>query len=66
MPQRITLSTEQYLQLKALDKDIEFARSELERAKRVGLDVSELERYLNEVVELRNRIMEEYKPEGVE
>jgi len=66
MPVRITLSKEQYERLKALDADIQFAREEIARAKRVGLDVSELEKYLDEVVQLRDRLMEEYKPEGVD
>jgi len=63
---KITLSREQYEQLKSLESQIEYARAELERAKRVGIDVSRLEEEFNRIVELRRRIMEEYKPEGVD
>jgi len=63
---KITLSPEQYKALKDLESQIEYARRELERAKRVGIDVTPLEEEFNRIVELRNRIMEEYKPEGVE
>jgi len=66
MPVRITLTKEQYERLKALDADIQFAREEIARAKRVGIDISELEKYLEDVVKLRDNLMREYKPEGVD
>ncbi|MEM1558222.1 MAG: hypothetical protein QXG12_06490 [Thermoproteota archaeon] len=59
----ITLSKEDYDVLLKLEEDIRQAQYELERAKRVGLDVSEFERQLNEAIELRRKILEEYKPE---
>jgi len=59
---RITLSKEDYELLKSLDADIEQAKYELERAKRVGFDVSELERQLEEAIRLRDKILEEYAP----
>lgn len=61
----ITLSKEDYETLLRLEEDIKQAKFELERAKRVGLDVSEFERQLNEAIELRNKILEEYKPEEI-
>jgi hypothetical protein len=66
MVNKITLSKEQYEALKSLDKQIEYAKFEIERAKRVGIDMTMLENELNRLIELRNRILEEYKPEGVE
>jgi hypothetical protein len=58
----ITLSKEDYELLISLDKDIEQARYEIERAKRVGFDVSELEKQLNDAIALRQRILAEYAP----
>jgi hypothetical protein len=64
--QKITLTPEQWKALKDLDVQIEFARREIERAKKVGIDMSTLEEELNRLVELRDRLLEEYKPKGVE
>lgn len=58
----ITLSKEDYETLLRLEEDIKQAQYEIERAKRVGLDVSEFEKQLNEAIELRRKILEEYKP----
>jgi hypothetical protein len=58
----ITLSKEDYELLVSLDKDIEQAKYEIERAKRVGFDVSELEKQLNDAIALRQKILEEYAP----
>jgi hypothetical protein len=58
----ITLSKEDYELLISLDNDIEQAKYEIERAKRVGFDVSELEKQLNDAIALRQKILEEYAP----
>lgn len=62
---KITMSREDYEKLLSIEADLEHAKFEIERAKKVGIDVSGLEEELNKVIELRKRVMEEYKPEGV-
>lgn len=56
----IKLSQEDINRLKALDADIAFAKAELERAKRVGIDVSKLEKQLEEAIKLRDSLLKEY------
>jgi len=58
--EQIKLSEEEIKALKDLDPLIEHARAEIERAKRVGIDVSDLEAELNSAVELRDRLLKEY------
>ena len=58
----ISITQEDYDMLTALDADIEHARHELERAERVGIDVTELKKQLEDAVKLRNSILTEYKP----
>jgi len=62
LPPKITISKQDYEMLIALDADIVHARHELERAERVGIDVTELRRQLDEAVKLRDSILREYKP----
>lgn len=58
----ITLSPEDIARLQELEDDIEHARFELERAKKVGIDVSELEEMLERADRLRRNLIEEYSP----
>lgn len=58
----ITLSPEDIARLRELEDDIEHARFELERAKKVGIDVSELEEMLERADRLRRNLIEEYSP----
>jgi hypothetical protein len=60
---KITLSKEDYDKLLGIEADLEHAKFELERAKKVGIDVKDIEAELNKVIDLRKRILEEYKPE---
>jgi hypothetical protein len=60
---KITLSKEDYEKLLGIGADLEHAKFELERAKKVGIDVKDIEAELNKVIDLRQRILEEYKPE---
>jgi len=59
---KIYLSKEDIEKLKSLDHLIQHAFEELERAKRVGIDVSDLEEELKNVVDLRDKLIEEYSP----
>jgi len=57
---KIKLSEDDIRRLKELDPLIQHAREELERAKRVGIDVSDLEQQLNDAVALRDNLLKEY------
>jgi len=59
---KVTISKADYDMLIALEEDIKHAGFELERAERVGIDVTELKRQLAEAVALRDNILKEYKP----
>jgi len=59
---KIYLSKEDIEKLKSLDSLIQHAFEELDRAKRVGIDVSDLEEELKSVVDLRDKLIEEYSP----
>lgn len=54
------LTPEQKKGLVALEADIKLLKSEIERAKRVGIDVAELEADYNKAVKLRDGILKEY------
>ena len=58
--EKIKLEPEDIKALKELEPLIEHAREEIERAKRIGIDVSDLEAELNEAVALRDAILKEY------
>lgn len=59
-PPKFTLTDDDARLLLALDSDIEHARFELERAKRVGIDVSELEHQLDDAIALRDNLLKTY------
>jgi len=56
----IKLTEEQKVMLQNLDKDFEFLEAEINRAKEVGLDTTELEEQLKFLKELRDKIIEKY------
>ena len=56
----IKLTEEQKTMLQNLDKDFEFLEAEINRAKEVGLDTTELEEQLKFLKELRDKIIEKY------
>lgn len=56
----IKLSEEEKVMLRNLDKDFEFLEKEIERAKSVGLDTSEIEEQLNFLKSLRDKLLETY------
>ena len=56
----VRLSREQEELLRALENDIKLARQELERAKAIGVDVSDLERRLDEAEKLRDELLKAY------
>jgi len=58
--QPFTLKPEDEAMLRGLQGDIDHARFELERAKRIGIDVSELEEQLNRAVQLRDDLLKTY------
>jgi hypothetical protein len=58
----IRISKADYDMLRGLDADVEHARFELERAKRIGIDVTELEEQLRKAVDLRDNILKAYAP----
>lgn len=57
---RIRLSRETEELLRSLDKEIELARQEIERAKRLGIDVSDLEEQLKKAVEIRDDLLRRF------
>jgi len=61
--EQIKLSKEDIERLKELDPLIQHAKEEIDRAKRVGIDVSDLEEQLNEAVKLRDMLLKEYGTE---
>jgi len=58
--QPFTLKPEDEAMLRALQGDIDHARFELDRAKRIGIDVSELEEQLERAVQLRDDLLKTY------
>lgn len=56
----IKLSPEQEQVLRDLEEDIEVAKRELERAKSIGIDVSDLERKLEEAIKMRDELLRLY------
>jgi len=58
--ERIKLSEEDIRTLKELEEDIEWLREEIERAKRVGIDVSDIEEQFRRAVALRENLLREY------
>ena len=57
---RVRLSKEQEELLRSLEKDIEIAKQELERAKKLGVDVSDLEQRLREADQIRKELLEKF------
>lgn len=47
-------------QLEEINKEISFWRSELERAKKIGIDVSPLEQQLNQAAEIKDLLLKHY------
>ena len=56
----LKLSDEQKTMLENLDKDFEFLENEINRAKQVGLDTSELEQQVAFLKELRDKLLKHY------
>ena len=56
----LKLSDEQKAMLENLDKDFEFLENEINRAKQVGLDTSELEQQIMFLKELRDKLLKHY------
>ena len=54
------LTTEQKKSLTDLEADIKLLKIEIERAKRVGIDVADLEVDYNKATKLRDGILKEY------
>ena len=57
---KIRLSKEQEEILRALEDDIRVAEAELQRAKQLGIDVSDLEKQLEDAKRLRDMLLKEY------
>ena len=57
---KIRLSKEQEEILRNLDNEIRIAEAEIQRAKGLGIDVSDLERQLEEAKRLRDMLLKEY------
>lgn len=47
-------------QLEEINKEISFWRAELERAKKIGIDVSPLEQQLNQAAEIKDMLLKHY------
>lgn len=58
--EKFYLSDEQVKKLQELDPIIEHAKSEIQRAEKVGLDVSVLKQKLEDLIKLRDNILKEY------
>lgn len=58
------LNKEQVDRLQALDKDIAEINKAIARAKGVGIDTSEVEKYLKQGINLRDRLLKEYGPQA--
>jgi len=58
--ERIKLDPEDIQKLNDLDPDIEFLNTEIARAKRAGIDVTKLEKDLNDIIQLRKGLIREY------
>lgn len=58
----VQLTPEMIASLHALEETVNVIGQEIERAKRAGLDVSELEDRLNNVESMRQGILKEYAP----
>lgn len=56
----IKLTAEQKKSLLDLEADIKLLKIEIERAKRAGIDVADLEADYNKAVKLRDGILKEY------
>jgi len=56
----LKLSDEQKAMLENLDKDFEFLENEINRAKQVGLDTTELEQQITFLKELRDKLLKHY------
>ena len=63
---RIQFTKETEELLKSLDKEIELARTEIERAKRLGIDVSDLEEQLKKAIEIRDDLLRRFGSQGQE
>jgi len=59
----IRLKHEDYETLKKLTPDIEWLAMEIARAKRAGIDVTDLEKKFEETRRLREGLLREYAPE---
>jgi len=59
----IKLKKEDYERLQKLEPDIEWLAMEIARAKRAGLDVSDLEKKFEETRRMREGLLREYAPE---
>ena len=57
---KIRLSKEQEEILRSLEDDIRVAEAELQRAKQLGIDVSDLEKQLEDAKKLRDMLLKEY------
>lgn len=55
------LTAEQVSQLKELGKEITFWQGEINRAKKIGLDMTTLQQQLDQAEQLRQAILNEYK-----
>lgn len=62
MPERIMLTPEEQTQLEGLETQVRWLRSELQRAKDAGLDVSDLEKTLEDAERLRKGLLKVYAP----
>lgn len=62
----LKLNEEQIKRLQALDSDISEINKAIARAKGVGIDTSEVEKYLKQGIELRDRLLKEYGPQATQ
>lgn len=64
MPDAYRLSPEQIANLREAQPHINAARANIERLKRIGLDVSQQEAELESAVNLRDGLLREFSPTG--
>jgi len=60
--EKIMLSEEDVEKIKELEPQLEWLASEIARAERAGIDVSELRKKFEEIVMLKEGLLREYAP----
>jgi len=60
MIEEIRLSEDEKKELREIEKDIESVRKEIAKARRIGIDVTELLRMLRELERTYKALLEEY------